>query len=73
MLDEIARIREAVAIVAHISTTSISDRLLRRWVGNRMPMVCPVVTGSNVSMTVIKRSTWINIYPSIALHPMLGS
>ncbi len=31
MLDEIACIREAVAIVAHVSTTSISDRLLRRW------------------------------------------
>ncbi len=31
LLDEVARIREAVAIVAHVSTTAISDRLLRRW------------------------------------------
>lgn len=31
ILDEIACIRQAVAIVAHVSTTAISDRLLRRW------------------------------------------
>jgi hypothetical protein len=30
ILDEIARIRQAVAIFAHVSTTAISDRLLRR-------------------------------------------
>ncbi len=31
LLDEIARIREAVAIFAHVSTTAISDRLLIRY------------------------------------------
>jgi hypothetical protein len=30
MLDEVARLRGAVAIFAHLSTTQISDRLLRR-------------------------------------------
>jgi len=30
-LDEVARIRGSLAIVAHISTRSISDRLLKRW------------------------------------------
>ncbi len=31
ILDEIARLRESVAIVAHVSTEAISDRLLTRW------------------------------------------
>ncbi len=31
LLDEIARIRQAMVIVAHVSTTAISDRLLLRW------------------------------------------
>jgi hypothetical protein len=31
ILDEIARLRGAVAILAHVSTDAISDRLLRRW------------------------------------------
>jgi len=31
MLDEIARLRSAVAIFAHVSTMEISDRLLLRW------------------------------------------
>lgn len=31
VLDEIARLRQAVAIFAHIGTTAISDRLLARW------------------------------------------
>jgi hypothetical protein len=31
MLDEVARVREAVAIFAHVSTEAISDRLLERW------------------------------------------
>jgi len=30
-LDEIARIRQCVAIFAHVSTTAISDRFLMRW------------------------------------------
>lgn len=30
-LDEIARIQGSLAIVAHVSTSSISDRLLSRW------------------------------------------
>jgi len=31
MLDEIARIRQSVAIFAHVSTDAITDRLLLRW------------------------------------------
>lgn len=31
VLDEIARRRQAVALFAHVGTTAISDRLLRRW------------------------------------------
>ena len=31
VLDEIAKRREAVAILAHVSTDAISDRLLLRW------------------------------------------
>ncbi|MGV3486536.1 MAG: hypothetical protein ACO1RT_19115, partial [Planctomycetaceae bacterium] len=31
VLDEVARLREAVAILAHVSTDAISDRLLLRW------------------------------------------
>lgn len=30
-LDEVARIRQSVAIFAHVSTSAISDRLLCRW------------------------------------------
>ncbi len=30
-LDEVARIQSSLAIVAHVSTSSISDRLLTRW------------------------------------------
>ena len=30
-LDEVARIQSSLAIVAHVSTQSISDRLLARW------------------------------------------
>lgn len=31
LLDEVARLRQSVAILAHVSTEAISDRLLRRW------------------------------------------
>lgn len=31
VLDEVARLRGTLAIVAHVSTHAISDRLLRRW------------------------------------------
>lgn len=31
VLDEIARLRGSLAIVAHVSTRAISDRLLQRW------------------------------------------
>lgn len=31
MLDEVARLRQAVAILAHVSTDAFSDRLLIRW------------------------------------------
>jgi hypothetical protein len=31
ILDEIARLRQSVAILAHVSTSAISDRLLKRW------------------------------------------
>lgn len=31
VLDEIARLRGAIAIFAHVGTTAISDRLLERW------------------------------------------
>ena len=31
LLDEIARLRGAVAILAHVSTDAITDRLLKRW------------------------------------------
>ena len=31
ILDEVARLRQSVAILAHVSTAAISDRLLIRW------------------------------------------
>ena len=31
LLDEVARLRQSVAILAHVSTEAISDRLLQRW------------------------------------------
>lgn len=31
ILDEVARLRQSVAILAHVSTDAISDRLLMRW------------------------------------------
>jgi len=31
ILDEVAKLRRAVAILAHVSTDAITDRLLRRW------------------------------------------
>ena len=31
ILDEVARLRQSVAILAHVSTGAISDRLLTRW------------------------------------------
>ena len=31
ILDEVAKLRHSVAILAHVSTNAITDRLLRRW------------------------------------------
>jgi hypothetical protein len=31
VLDEIARIKRSDAIMAHVTTSSVSDRLMRRW------------------------------------------